>query len=253
MRLRNKVHRLARKYHKWLALVVGVQLLVWTATGLFFAIIPIEQIRSEHLVSNRDQVPLPASVIDSLSQELGLSKDALAGDVSQLRLQMLAGQPVLHIYKSESEDPGPVVVKLGSSADEATLPKDKVIDLASDDYAGDGNVKQATLIRQNPPIEYRGPLPVWQVVFSQPSGYAVYISPHTGRILGRRSNMWRVYDFLWALHIMDYSEREDFNHPLLILAAGLGVATSLTGLLLLPFVFKRKNKHRTRRKSQSKA
>ncbi|MCC6789814.1 MAG: hypothetical protein IT547_18440, partial [Hyphomonadaceae bacterium] len=41
--------RLASFVHKWLALLVGVQIVFWVVSGLFFTIIPIEQIRSEHL------------------------------------------------------------------------------------------------------------------------------------------------------------------------------------------------------------
>ena len=42
--------RLASFVHKWLALLVGVQIVFWVVSGLFFTIIPIEQIRSEHLI-----------------------------------------------------------------------------------------------------------------------------------------------------------------------------------------------------------
>ena len=35
------------------------------------------------------------------------------------------------------------------------------------------------------------------------------------------------------LHIMDYEEREDFNHPLLISAGALALMTVLAGLVLL--------------------
>ena len=34
--------------HKWIALVVGVQVLFWTAGGVVMTVIPIERVRSEH-------------------------------------------------------------------------------------------------------------------------------------------------------------------------------------------------------------
>ena len=49
----------------------------------------------------------------------------------------------------------------------------------------------------------------------------------------RRNDRWRVFDFFWMLHVMDYRERENFNHPLLISMAGLALATVLAGLVLL--------------------
>jgi exosortase/archaeosortase len=48
-----------------------------------------------------------------------------------------------------------------------------------------------------------------------------------------RSDIWRVFDFFWMLHIMDYDEREDFNNPLLISFAASSVFFSFTGFILL--------------------
>lgn len=75
----------------------------------------------------------------------------------------------------------------------------------------------------------------------------MYVSPFTGKVVARRTNTWRVYDFLWSLHIMDYREREDFNHPLLVaFAAGLLVLT-LTGVVLLYRRFKPISRNRSSR------
>ena len=48
----------------------------------------------------------------------------------------------------------------------------------------------------------------------------------------RRSDLWRTYDFLWSLHIMDYRGRESFHHPLLIVAASVGMLTVVSGAAL---------------------
>lgn len=44
--------------HKWLALIVGVQMLFWVASGLSFALFPIEQVRSDHRIAGAPAVPL---------------------------------------------------------------------------------------------------------------------------------------------------------------------------------------------------
>ena len=36
-----------RKIHKYLGLVIGIQLLLWAAGGLFFSLNPIEKVRGE--------------------------------------------------------------------------------------------------------------------------------------------------------------------------------------------------------------
>ena len=52
-----------------------------------------------------------------------------------------------------------------------------------------------------------------------------------GELLARRTDRWRIFDFLWMLHIMDFDTRDDFNHPLLQLAAVLGLIIALSGVV----------------------
>ena len=44
-----KLTRYVSRLHKVLGLVIGAQLLLWTLSGLFFALRPIEEVRGEHL------------------------------------------------------------------------------------------------------------------------------------------------------------------------------------------------------------
>ena len=80
--------------------------------------------------------------------------------------------------------------------------------------------------------EYRGRvLPVWKVSFDDSESLSLYLNPWTGELLSRRTDRWRIFDFLWMLHIMDFDERDDFNHPLLQVAAFLGLIIALSGVL----------------------
>ena len=74
--------------------------------------------------------------------------------------------------------------------------------------------------------------PCWRVDLSDAAETHVYVDARTGEVTARRNGTWRIYDFLWGLHIMDYREHDDFRHPLLVAAAGLAVVTALSGLLL---------------------
>ena len=59
------------------------------------------------------------------------------------------------------------------------------------------------------------------------------IDPATADVRARRSSTWRFYDFFWKLHVMDYDDGADFNHPLLITAAGAAIFVAMSGLVLL--------------------
>ena len=52
--------RLTTQIHKWLALIVGLQVLGWVLGGLVMTAIPIERARSEHHVAKFQPDALPA-------------------------------------------------------------------------------------------------------------------------------------------------------------------------------------------------
>ncbi len=243
------------KWHKWLALVVGLQVLAWAASGLFMSAVPIERVRGEHLVREAARPDLrqtiataapaadpatlgtspptssatPAVTATALSAALAPVLGSVQGPVDALELTQVDGRTVWRVQQGKhftlvDATHGAVL----SPLDAATARR-----IAAADYAGPGGVKSVTLLQAAPPIEYRGPLPVWQVQFNDPEGLRVYVSPATGKVVARRTNTWRIYDFLWSLHIMDYREHEDFNHPLLITCAAALLALALSGTVLL--------------------
>ena len=81
--------------------------------------------------------------------------------------------------------------------------------------------------------EYRGRnLPLYRVFVEEPQKGMVYVDPNTGEIAAIRTRLWRTFDFLWSLHIMDYRERDDFSHWLIRIFAFIGLMTIVSGMLL---------------------
>lgn len=233
------------KWHKWLALVVGLQVLAWATSGLFMSAVPIEKVRGEHLVREATKPDLREAAIGSeaLATALAPALSAVQGPVDGLELAQVDGHAAWRVQQGKQFTLVDAVTgHVLSPLDAASAQR-----IAAADYAGKGAVSGARLLQTTPPSEYRGPLPVWQVTFNGPEGLRLYVSPFTGKVVARRTNTWRVYDFLWSLHIMDYREREDFNHPLLVgFAAGLLVLT-LTGVVLLYRRFKPISRSRSSR------
>jgi hypothetical protein len=54
----------------------------------------------------------------------------------------------------------------------------------------------------------------------------------TGDIAAIRSDSWRTWDLLWALHIMDYEDRDNINNLLLKIFSVLALISSITGIIL---------------------
>src|SRR3546814_15134343 len=75
--------------HKWLALGVGVQALLWTLTGFYMVVVHIDTIHGDHLVRSPVAQPFDLDGLAAPSKVV-----AAAPGVSEIRLQRFFGQPV---------------------------------------------------------------------------------------------------------------------------------------------------------------
>ncbi len=46
-------HVIARKAHKWLGLLIGVQVVIWSVSGLYMTAVHIDTIHGDHLVRTK--------------------------------------------------------------------------------------------------------------------------------------------------------------------------------------------------------
>ncbi len=68
-----------RKLHRWLGLLMAIQIIAWMASGLYFSIFPIEEIRGAHLTrvpeslkaEGLSQMGSPAAVNRELDRHFG--------------------------------------------------------------------------------------------------------------------------------------------------------------------------------------
>lgn len=212
--------------HRWVSAVALIQLAAWTLSGLFFAVVPAVRVKGAP-VEHAHERPLSSGAgLVSLDDVLRVLEPR--GTVSKLTV---ASTPSGVFYTGR--------VGGKSFRLDAKTGADRAVDeaearaIASRDQPGMPEAVGAVLIDGPTELEYRGKaLPAWRVLLADDRGTAIYVDAITGEVTARRNDVWRVYDFLWALHIMDYRERESFRHPLLIGAAALGLLTVASGGVL---------------------
>lgn len=223
---------LASFVHKWLALIVGIQIFIWIATGLFFTVVPIEQVRSEHRI--RELTPAVLS----------------AGDVANLSTTLGGEAPIRLTVENRPEGARIVADYAGGTAALfdarsgqrlSPLNQESALAIARARINTQAPVASSELVTTASP-EYRGALPAWRIAFDEPSKLAVYVGANNGQVTARRSELWRVYDFLWALHIMDYQEHENFNHAPIIVVSILAFLSTIAGIALIPYRFRWRRK-----------
>lgn len=221
--------------HRWVGLVVSAQLLAWSVGGFAFSLLILEDVRGERERRHDARPALPSGdvtvpVQQALSQCAGGARVVL-----QLRL----GRAVYDVF--DGRDKLICTVDAQSGEVRAELSADEASALAKLDFQPDARVASVTRIDRDPPSEYRGrPLPAYAVAFEHPKAPHIYVSAKTGEITARRNARWRIHDFFWMLHIMDYRERESYNHPLVTLASALAIVTAATGVVLQLYRFRRR-------------
>ncbi|MGE0045353.1 MAG: hypothetical protein AB7J28_05810 [Hyphomonadaceae bacterium] len=219
-----KLARIASWTHKWLALIVGVQVLFWFASGLFFALSPIERVRSEHRIRETHAALSAADIAAT-------ARIATPPGAAKLTLEARESGPVLIAEYHEGRG---AFFDVRSGARLSPLDRAGAEAIARAHVIDPGSVREARLVTEGN-AEYRGALPAWRVQFGDSEGLAIYVAADTGRVTARRSDLWRVYDALWALHIMDWRDHENFNTGLLIVTTALALLMALWGVVLLPY------------------
>ncbi|WP_421784943.1 PepSY domain-containing protein [Hyphobacterium sp.] len=212
------------RLHKWAALVIGLQVLAWVAGGVVMSAIPIERVRGEHNIAETTE-RLDLTGVRSPA-EIAASAVIVPRTVE---LRPWLGRTV---YEFGRDRGLPVLIDAVTGEVLSPIDEETAIAVARADYAGEAEIEAVTFFGEAT-WESRRDMPTWRIDFADGEGTRLYVSAATGEVVARRNDVWRVYDFFWMLHIMDYSERSNFNHPLLIAASLFALGMSLFGFILL--------------------
>lgn len=242
---RGFLNRRLRQLHLWLGVAIGVQLGLWLVSGLFMTLFPIEQVRGDHLRAETVSAPLDdLSVAFQPSVAIALMKY----DAQSLLLKRLNGKLV---WYATSENAA-VLLDAETGVQISPLKEPAASSLATASYQGRGFLEQA-IFYDEPPREYGRAGPVWRVDFTKPDPASVYVDATTGDVRAVRTGLWRVFDFMWGLHIMDWSTRENFNSWWIKMTASVAVLFFITGagLVSLRVSAARKRRNKTTKGARS--
>lgn len=216
-----------RRVHIWFAWIVGVPLLIWCVTGAAMTLFPIDHVRGEELLRPPASLALTAPAV---------VPPAGPRAVESLRLEQRAAGPRWVIRFADGE------ARLADPASGRLLPPLAANEAAQEVLARHtGTASVAGVTRTDaeaPPIDLRRPIAAWQVAMSD--GTHFYVDAGTGEIVARRTALWRFYDLMWGLHIMDVQTREQTSSWWLRAFAHLAAISVLLALVLLPLSVRRR-------------
>lgn len=202
--------RTVRWLHLWSGVIIGIQIILWVASGLVMVLRPLDEVRGTTLRREAPALGVPAGL------------PALQG-VEKLELGQLLGRPVWKLTDGQ----GKRLLDASTGQPIAiTAAQAEAIARAGTTLEGPATVSAIT--PANPASDWRETAG-YRVEFAD--DVRVYVNSQ-GDIGAVRKPWWRFYDLFWGLHILDWQDRENTHGPVIIIATLLALGVVLTGALL---------------------
>jgi uncharacterized iron-regulated membrane protein len=240
-----------RKSHRYLGLMLGVQFLFWTLGGLYFSWNDLNKVHGDHLRKEKRYFPAELELVSPGVVLDAIKASSKVDSVHSIQLIDIAGESVYQVrYFSGDMDhsahkagahmavqPTNLKVQLANAQTGELIPaltRAKAVTVAKSQMAYPVKVEKIEYLTEvGGHHEYREkPLPAYAVTFSQPDNCTVYVSAELGTFQAIRHNQWRMFDFLWMLHTMDYESRDNFGNILLKAFSIFGLITIISGFVL---------------------
>ena len=212
-----KRQRWVRRWHRGIAMLTSVQLLLWTLSGVYFSFVDIDTVRGHHY-----EAEAPSMLFDLSA----LQKIRLSGQQMTI-LERLPGELIIGVHSE-----GGMSWRNAQGDALGYLSSTEALDLARQRTTLELDVVE-WVDRGAPGSEYRGaPLPLWRAFSADSPAEVAYLNAVSGELVAVRHEAWRWWDFLWSLHIMSYSDRDTIGTWLLKCFSLLALGTAVMGLWL---------------------
>jgi uncharacterized iron-regulated membrane protein len=238
------MHKTARTLHKWLMLFLGLQFVIWSVTGTYMVFMHIDYIHGDSLISNPQTKINPDKMQYSLAKLLQTYPEAEQISVGKLMQQDVYrfSIPTINTTIKSTQQ-----VLLNAQTGERLSPLNQTaaIALAQYYYLGNEPITEVSLLTDNPPFELSTRhLPAWRINFDHFSAPSLYISADSGLLVGKRHAFWRLFDWVFRFHVMDYGDAEEIDNQLLFWIALFSTLATVSGLILLYFRVLRRTKNK---------
>jgi hypothetical protein len=229
-----------RKAHRYLGVIIGIQFLMWTAGGLYFSWNDIDSVHGDHLRKSVSFLRADMTLVSPTIALQSLRSERPVDSIHTIRLIRVMEKPVYQIeYFSGHAGEGShlhvhyALADAASGALRAPLTKDESVEVAQEQIMHGAKVSSVEYLeRVSKHSEYRErPLPAYAVSFKEPN-CTIYVAAEAGTYQTIRHNQWRIFDFLYMLHTMDYESRDNFGNIALKVFSIFGLITVCSGFLL---------------------
>ncbi len=218
--VRRKTAKWIRKSHRYLGIFLGIQFLMWTVSGLYFSWTDIDEIHGDQFKNMEFQPTAFSGLIapSSLNIQQG---------IKSIEIRDINGIPYYWVNKRQ-------LYNALNGTMKSSITKEEALYVAMNYMNADLKVHDVQLIEEaGKHHEYREKLlPAYVISYQGSDNLKAYVSVIDGKFQTVRHRDWRIFDFLWMTHTMDYEGRDDFNTTLLRAFSLMGLITVLSGFIL---------------------
>lgn len=219
---------LLQTLHKWLGLIVGLQLLIWVVTGLAFNLID-EQFLDANPYRATHKTASPTT---ALAPTAGLLQQYQAEGIIELKLTSVLERAVYALTTTQRTR-----WFWADSLKPLSLTNTEILAIAKQSYSGSGELSAPQILTRETPFDASGP--VAMLTTADEVGTRIYIDTASGAVLAHQNRQSDLRDLLFMLHFMDYAPDNGigFNHLLVQVVSIAALLLGLSGIYILGHKF----------------
>ncbi|RUO24340.1 NADH:ubiquinone oxidoreductase [Aliidiomarina minuta] len=209
--------------HRWTGLILLIQLMLWTVSGLYFALVDHHGMGGQQYFSQEQPEPLSRAQLAKLSSDWW---DDLNG-VTQVLTYRALGLPRVEVHHQDG-----IRYLDGRDGSRWQTNEDFAQQIAQASYSGPGSLARVTPIERTRELrDWRGQ--GFRIDFDDDLNTRVYVDRTSGTVIDHRNTPWVVADWMFRLHFIDYTGGRNFNNLVAIVVAVMTLWFALSGFILL--------------------
>ncbi|MGI2171781.1 PepSY domain-containing protein [Shewanella sp. MF05960] len=225
-----------QQLHKWLGLLIGLQLLLWIVTGLLLNMIPsawfsASMHQQQSVVAQTTPISLQITV--SINDVVRLSHMPL----SDIELIAILARPAYQLTQVNGQqvfvwaDTLQTTTKHQQVLSRVSLTDLQIQQISRASYRGDAKLAPAKALKHDTTM----PVGTLMITANDEVDTRIYVNRHSGSVIAHQNNRSDYQQWLLMLHFMDYNSENgvSFNHFWTQIIAVLSLIFAISGVRLL--------------------
>lgn len=209
--------------HRWTGLLILIQLLLWTISGLYFALVDHHGMKGHQYHQHPPHFSLSADQLEQLDSSWWGDLQ----EITQVRTRLVVGVPQVEIHHRDG-----VAYFDGRTGEPWRTHQNRAIDIANSTYSGPGEaIRVASITRTRELHGWEGQ--GYRIDYNDDLNTRIYVDSVSGQVIDHRNTPWVVADWMFRLHFIDYTGGRNFNNLVIIVLSVVTLWFALSGLILL--------------------